>query len=144
MLQQNIPEVFIDTDVAFDIISERLPHFQQSIKIVELAFQNKIRILLSETSLANLVYLTFDVHKIPDGKSVLIDFIKTCEIKHANKATILTALDSPFKDKEDAIQYYSAIQSGADFFVTRNLKDFLKFKVNSLPVFSPIELLAHI
>jgi predicted nucleic acid-binding protein len=144
MLQQNIPEVFIDTDVAFDIISERLPHFQQSVKVLELAAHNKIKILLSETSLANLVYLTFEIHKLKDGKSILIDFIKSCEIKHADKATILIALESSFKDKEDAIQYFAALQSGADFFVTRNEKDFKKHKTEALPVFSPSELLSRL
>ena len=118
------------------------PHFEGSVKILELAALNKIRILLSETSLANLIYLTFDIYKLKDSTFLLTEFLKVCELAHADKDIILKALQSTFKDKEDAIQYFTAIQSGAEFFVTRNSKDYSKHKLQSLPVFSPIELVS--
>ena len=34
------------------------------------------------------------------------------------------ALNSDFRDFEDAIQYYCAIENGINILVTRNLKDF--------------------
>ncbi len=34
------------------------------------------------------------------------------------------AINSNFKDFEDALQYYSAIASGCDLIITRNEKDF--------------------
>ena len=51
---------------------------------------------------------------------------------------MLEALNSKFKDKEDALQYYTALYHGADYFITRNTKDY-KHKTIALPVFSPQE-----
>jgi hypothetical protein len=48
----------------------------------------------------------------------------------------LTALRSPFRDKEDALQYYTATK--ADYFITRNIKDY-KHKDPVLPVYHPDE-----
>jgi len=40
------------------------------------------------------------------------------------------ALNSEFKDFEDAIQYYTAIENDQDLIITRNQSD---FKVSKLP-----------
>lgn len=136
MLHGSLPEVFLDTDVAFDIISKREPHFRSSIKLMQLAANDEIRLLISESSLANLLYLSFDIYKLKDVTSALIDFIGACEVIHAGKQAVLQALKSPFKDKEDALQYYTALHVKADYFVTRNIKDY-KHRHQSLPVYLP-------
>nr|WP_205943630.1 hypothetical protein [Pedobacter cryophilus] len=41
------------------------------------------------------------------------------------------ALNSDFKDFEDDIQYYSAIENKLDIIITRNIKD---FKLSKIPV----------
>jgi len=33
MLKGNLPEIFLDTDVTFDILSKRVPHFQYSVRL---------------------------------------------------------------------------------------------------------------
>ena len=140
MLKGSLPEVFLDTDVAFDIISKRTPHFSTSVKLLELAANDEIRLTISESSLANLFYLSFDIYKIRDATQRLSDFIGTCEIVQAGKTSILLALESPFKDKEDALQYYAALHSKADYFITRNIKDY-KHSQQSLPVYLPSDFL---
>jgi hypothetical protein len=53
---------------------------------------------------------------------------------------VLAALDSKFTDFEDALQYFSAVNSNKiDAIITRNIKD---FKKSALPVFTPNEFLA--
>jgi hypothetical protein len=53
---------------------------------------------------------------------------------------VLAALESKFTDFEDALQYFSAIQSNkVDVIITRNTKD---FKLSKIPVFTPQEYLA--
>lgn len=131
-----MPEVFLDTDVAFDIISKRQPHFTASVKLLELAVLDKIRLMISESSLATLFYLAFDIYKIERASTKLSDFISACALVHAGKAIALKALASAMRDKEDALQYYTALQSEADYFITRNVKDF-KSSDPSLPVLLP-------
>jgi predicted nucleic acid-binding protein len=133
-----MPDVFIDTDVAFDILSKREPHFRNSLVLLELASEGAIRLLISESSLANLFYLSFDIYKIESAASKLTDLVSTCEIVHAGKDAIMRSLQSPFKDKEDALQYYSALHAKADYFVTRNKRDYKHSNI-TLPVFTPIE-----
>lgn len=136
MLKGNLPEVFLDTDVAFDIISKREPHFSSSVKLLELAANDEIRLAISESSLANLFYLAFDIYKIKDAVQRLTDFVNVCEIEHAGRSSVLLALGSLFKDKEDALQYYTALHAKADYFITRNVKDY-RHREQSLPVYLP-------
>lgn len=138
MLHGSTPDVFLDTDVAFDIISKREPHFESSVKLLQLASSDEVRLLISESSLANLFYLSFDIYKIKDVSQRLSDFIGTCEVVDADKAAVLLALKSSFKDKEDALQYFTALHAKADYFITRNIKDY-KHKHQSLPVYLPDE-----
>jgi len=138
MLRGNLPEVFIDTDVAFDILSKRKPHYQVSVKFLEFLIQGKIEVFISESCVSNLIYLSMDIYKLKNAGSKLQDFILATNVISAGKATILRALNSAFKDKEDAIQYFSALNHGVDYFVTRNIKDY-KHTVQSLPAMTPSE-----
>ena len=136
MLHGSSPEIFLDTDVAFDIISKRTPHYASSIRLLQLAAEDRARLMISEASLATLLYLSFDIYKIKDASSKLFDFIGACELIHSGKSVALIALQSAFKDKEDALQYYTALHAKADYFITRNIKDY-KLKHTSLPVYLP-------
>ncbi|MCF6149428.1 MAG: PIN domain-containing protein [Candidatus Kuenenia sp.] len=49
------------------------------------------------------------------------------------------SLTSDFRDFEDAVQYYSAVQAKADCLITRNKSD---YKVDRLPVLTPEEFMA--
>jgi predicted nucleic acid-binding protein len=136
MLRGSLPEVFLDTDVSFDIISKREPHFHSSVRLLQLAAKDRVRLMISESCLANLFYLSFDIYKIKDAASILADFIGVCELVSGGQDSALSALRSACKDKEDALQYYTAVRAKADYFITRNLKDY-KHRSASLPVYSP-------
>ena len=131
-----MPDVFLDTDVAFDIISKRQPHFIESIKLLQLAARGQVQLMISESSLATLFYLSFDIYKIENANLKLSEFINACELVHANKQVVNRALQSAFRDKEDALQYFTAMHAEAECVVTRNVKDFRKAEP-ALPVMLP-------
>ena len=54
-------------------------------------------------------------------------------------ANVRQALDSPFTDFEDALQYFSALAANADVIVTRNESD---FEHSEIPVYNPSQFLA--
>ncbi len=139
MLPGNLPEIFLDTDVAFDILSKREPHFESSLPFLHLALQNKARLLIAESSLGNLFYLTFDIYKLKNSVSRMVDFITVCELVPSGKVAVLESLKSSFKDKEDGLQYYTALYRDVDYFITRNIKDYRKNAQTSLPVYTPVE-----
>ena len=138
MLKGSLPELFLDTDVVFDILSKRKPHFKHSFCLLELAASDQVALLIAESSLANLIYLSFDIYKLDDAEKKLLDFISAATIVCGGKTVMTKAISSQFKDKEDALQYFTAQHYGADYFITRNSKDHKPF-TDILTVMSPIE-----
>lgn len=138
MLKGSLPEIFLDTDVAFDILSKREPHFQHSVRLLELAGKDEAVLLISESSLANLIYLSFDIYKLKNAEKRLLDFISACEIISGGKEIMIQAVSSSFKNKENALQYFTALNHGADYFITRNISDYKKVS-KRLPVMTPSE-----
>lgn len=129
-------KVFIDTDVAFDLISRREPFYTSSSALAPLSEKGQITLCVSEVSLGNLFYLSYEVYKIKNGTDIMRKFISMCNVLHIGKTMALQALDSDFKDKEDALQYYTALHNECDYFLTRNTKDY-KHAVKNLPVLTP-------
>lgn len=60
------------------------------------------------------------------------------EIAPVTRTVLDNALTNQFQDFEDSVLYESAIHSGANYIVTRNIGD---FKDTKIPVFEPVELL---
>jgi hypothetical protein len=57
-----------------------------------------------------------------------------------SEQTVHLAINSSFKDMEDALQYFSALKNAnVDAILTRNTKD---FKKSAIPVFLPSEWIA--
>ena len=136
MLKGSLPELFIDTDVAFDILSKREPHFEYSVLLLKLVANDKASLLIAESSLANLIYLCFDIYKLRDAEQRLLDFLSACDIIEGGKEIMINAISSNFKDKEDALQYFTALNHGADYFITRNIRDYKNIS-DRLPVMTP-------
>ena len=61
-------------------------------------------------------------------------------VKRALKQCVKNALNSSWKDFEDAVQHESALQIAADYIVTRNSDD---FKSSFIEVLSPHDFLTH-
>lgn len=137
--------VFIDTDICLDILTQRKPFFEISNQLLVLRnTTQRIRLCISESCLPNLIYFTSFKYHIPNANIKLINWINTCRLYAANdKSIIIDALHSSFKDKEDAIQYFTALHSEADYFITRNKKDY-EPHTTTLPVYTPAEFLSKI
>jgi predicted nucleic acid-binding protein len=131
-------DVFLDTDVAFDIISKREPHYTDSVKLLQLAEGEKIKLIVAECGLTTLFYLTFESYKIENASIRLLNFLSACETAYGGKDVVLNALNSKFKDKEDALQYFTAMDAGAAYFISRNTGDY-KNAIQALPVYTPAQ-----
>jgi predicted nucleic acid-binding protein len=116
--------LFLDTNVVIDFLGERMPFYNAVAKILTLADQKKISILISPSSISTTYYL---LSKYENSKSALEKIRKfklLCHMSLMNDDVIEKALHSNFKDFEDAIQYFSAIESKCDIIITRNERDF--------------------
>ena len=127
--------VFIDTDVIVDFLTDRKPFSLQSAKIFSLIDQKKIRGCVSSLSFSNLYYVLrkFGTHK--KVISSLQELAELVDILKVDSDIVKSVLTSDFKDFEDSIQYFAAQEhKKIDFIITRNIKD---YKDSSLPVMTP-------
>ena len=115
-------KVFIDTNVLIDFLGERESFYQPAALIASRADRKEIELMVSSLSYATASYI----------------FATLCTITSIGADTVTKALYSPFKDFEDALQFNSALEAGAEIIITRNKKDFTQ---SSLPVLTPTEYL---
>ncbi len=127
--------VFIDTDVIVDFLTDRKPFSLESAKIFSLIDQKKIKGCVSSLSFSNIYYVLrkFGTHK--KVISSLQELSEMVDILKVDGDIVKSALTSDFKDFEDSIQYFAAQEhKKIDFIITRNIKD---YKDSSLPVMTP-------
>lgn len=133
--------IFLDTNVILDLLGGRVPFFDSIAKIATLADQKKLTIIVSPLSFATIDYV---LNKYESSKAVLNKLRKfkiICEVCEVNEETIDKALNSNFKDFEDAVQYFTALQSNCSIIITRNGKD---FKNSTIPIMTAEEYLSSI
>lgn len=131
--------IFLDTNVILDLLAERIPFFDSIAKLATLADQKKLILIVSPLSFTTVEYV---LNKFESSESVLTKLRKfkiICEVCEVNEETIEKGLNSSFKDFEDAVQYFTAIQSGCSIIITRNGKD---FKSSTIPIMTAEEYLS--
>jgi predicted nucleic acid-binding protein len=133
--------VFLDTNVILDLLGERVPYFDSIAKVATLADQKKIILVISPLSFTTINYVLnkYEVSELVLNK--LRKFKIICEVCEVNGETIDKALNSSFNDFEDAVQYFSALQSNCSIILTRNGKD---FKHATIPIMTAKEYLSSI
>ena len=132
-------DVFLDTDVIIDYITDRKPFSDKAEMVFALIENKKIKGHTSSLCFSNLYYLMRQQITRVKTISLLKDLAGVLNILKVDEDSIIKALNSDFKDFEDAIQYYTASDhKRIDLIVTRNIKD---YKQSTLPVMTPDTLL---
>jgi predicted nucleic acid-binding protein len=126
--------VFADTDVCLDLLAERYPFYNGSARLFSRADHKKIVVAVSSLSFSNIHYILRQEHSAPESKKILSRFKTLVKVLAVDEKIIQLALESSFKDFEDAIQYFTAERNKIDTILTRNLKD---YKESVLPVMTP-------
>lgn len=133
--------IFLDTNVILDLLGERVPFFESIAKVATLADQNKITLVVSPLSFTTIDYV---LNKYETSEAVLNKLRKfkiLCEVCEVDEKTIEKGLNSSFQDFEDAVQFYTALQSNCSIIITRNGKD---FKHSTIPIMTAQEYLSSI
>ncbi|MBE2256745.1 MAG: PIN domain-containing protein [Ignavibacteria bacterium] len=132
-------KIFIDTDVLLDLLLERSPFFESIAKIITLAIENKVKLYTSSLSIVNSNYILSKYKNAENSKSILNSFLIYLELVKLDEELIIKGLNSDFKDFEDSLQHFSALDSKCEYLLTRNIRDFKKSKI---PVFTPDEFIS--
>lgn len=133
-------KVFLDTNILIDVLARRQPFHVDSAAVWNLAEQGRIEGVVSVVSFTNVFHIVRKLANGPTAQSA-IKVLRVVFAPVACDARILTqAIDSEVRDFEDAVQYYSAIQSGADCMLSRDPDDFPR--TSDCPVLTPAEFLS--
>ncbi|KAB2837142.1 MAG: PIN domain-containing protein [Melioribacteraceae bacterium] len=122
-------KAFVNTDIILDLLSKREPHHIHAAKLFTLIDQHEIIAFTSPLVFANLHYL---LRKLTSNLSALKSLrkLKTLiNILPIDERVTEQSLNSEFKDFEDAIQYFTAVNNGINLILTRNKVDYKKSKV---------------
>lgn len=124
-------KIFADTDIILDLLAGREPHYEFSAALFSLADKGIIKVYASPLSFSNLNYILSKQYSAEQSRKKLLKLKALIHILPVNEKITELALASEFKDFEDALQYYTAIEGNCKLLLTRNLKD---YKKSSLPV----------
>lgn len=120
----NRPSVFIDTNIILDYIQKRPEGFNEAVIIFGLSAKEYINLMVSDLSIANMKYSTRKVIPLSEFYETILGIRELFTIVPVGENAVDRALEIKTRDFEDALQYFSAEQAGADCVVTRNIKDF--------------------
>ena len=132
-------KVLFDTNIILDVLLDRKPFSEHASYLMSKVERSEINGFLCATTVTTIHYL---LSKNLDKKNAITSInsiIALFEIASVNRLVIENALKSKFTDFEDSVLHESARHAGAEYIITRNIKD---FKNTKIPVFTPTEFLS--
>jgi predicted nucleic acid-binding protein len=135
-------ELFVDTNVVLDLLARREPFYDSAAKLFSLADKKKVILSISSLTFANTSYVLNRLKSADKSKEILRRFRVLVKVLSLDDKVVDLALnDNNFKDFEDGIQYYAAIENEQELIITRDLNG---FKESRIPVMTPEEYLISI
>jgi predicted nucleic acid-binding protein len=124
-------KIFLDTNIVLDFLGERAGFYESVAKILTLADKKKIEVFTSPTSIGNTFYVLAKYENAKVALEKIRKFKLLSSISVMDEEVVEKAINSDFKDFEDAMQYYSALSANCNILITRNEKD---FKHSMIPI----------
>lgn len=131
-------KVLFDTNVILDVLLERQPFVEAAVELLVKVENGDLIGYLGATTLTTIHYLSSKATDRSTALTHVRNLLAIFEVAPISRVILEEALDADFDDFEDAVLYASARHVSVDAIVTR---DAMGFKVASIPVFLPHELL---
>ena len=132
-------KALFDTNVLVDVLTHREPFYMDSARAWSLVASRRVEGMVAAVSMTNLYYVVERLKSRAAALEMLRRIRGEFAVVATDGAVVNRAIDSGFKDFEDAVQYFSAVAAGAECVVTRNGRD---FRGSEIAVVSPGEFLA--
>ena len=132
-------KIFLDVNVILDVLAEREPWVDASAGVLALLEIDEVEGVVAAHSITTLHYLITKHLNRRKATAAVVDLLKLVSIAEVNQDIVLKAISLGWSDLEDAIQGVCALESGADFIITR---DAGVFDSLSIPALTPTEFLA--
>jgi len=135
-------KILVDTDVILDFFFDRKPFSENSTTILNLCENNIIVGYVTPVIISNIYYLlrrNAKHEKVIEKLKLLLTILNVLKM---DKSTIEKALNSDFKDFEDALQNFAAENYGEiEAIITRNVKDYKRSEIGILTPESFVKLI---
>lgn len=125
-------QIFVDSDIALDLLSARKPHYTYAADLFSLSDLGLVNLYVSSLTFANINYILSRQFSSVKARKIILKFNTLVKVLPVNEKIINLALLSDFDDFEDAIQYHAALAANLKILLTRNLKDFKKSRITVL------------
>ena len=122
--------VLVDTNIIIDALANREPYADNAKKILEKCAAREVTGILAAHSIPNMFYIFRKNFSQDERRFLLKNLCNIFKISDLNAKKILAALENEkFVDFEDCLQEECAVESMADYIVTRNPADFANSRV---------------
>ncbi len=122
--------VLVDTNIIIDALANREPYADNAKKILEKCAAREVTGILAAHSIPNMFYIFRKNFSQDERRFLLKNLCNIFKISDLNTKKILAALENEkFVDFEDCLQEECAVESMADYIVTRNPADFANSRV---------------
>jgi predicted nucleic acid-binding protein len=133
-------KLFLDTSVLLDVLAGRGPWVNDSAAVLSLVDSGQARGWGAAHTITTRHYLLSRHLSREKASAALVDLLDLVGVATVDEQVVRKALALGWPDSEDAVQGVCALSTGAEFFVTRNPRDFTAL---SIPVVSPAEVLQY-
>ncbi len=121
--------ILLDTNIILDLLAAREPFYAEAAELFSLADKKSIKLSVSALSFANIHYILSKFINDQEARKILRNFKVIVSVLPLDEKIVDLALNSDFKDFEDSIQYFTAIENAQKLIVTRNKSDFKHSKI---------------
>ena len=134
--------VLIDTCIIIDALQSRVPFAEAAQKIFLSSANKKFEGYITAKSVTDIYYLTHRLtHSDMETRKILSKLFMLFYLLDTTSLDCRKAISSEMNDYKDAIMVETAVRSGMDCIVTRNIKDYTKAAVNVLDPLTFLKLL---
>jgi predicted nucleic acid-binding protein len=137
-----VQKLLIDTDVILDFFFDRKPYSDSASQVLSLCETEKIMGFITPVICSNVYYILRQTAAHDKVIEKLKQLLMILNVLAMDKDVVLQALNSGFRDFEDALQYAAAIRTKhINAILTRNVKD---YKKSELGVMTPDDYLKQL
>lgn len=134
--------VLIDMDVILDFFFDRAPFSDHAEQVFSLCDSGRINGFVTPVICSNTYYLLRRAGSHSKVCTRMNQLLRVMDVLSMDKDVVMQALNSGFKDFEDALQNYSALASKRiSLVLTRNVKDYAKSELGVMTPESYLKIL---
>lgn len=126
-------KVLLDTCVLVDFLQKREPFAADARNVMLLIANHFAEGFTTAKAVTDIFYLAHrTTHSNAQARKIIAELITLVNVADTKCADIQQALVSPVNDYEDAVMAETAKREGAEYIITRNMKDYEKSAVPAI------------